>query len=199
MMLTLQEKALLVKLLYLNQQNSVAAVKEFRRMQQIRRGPMSPCALLKKVQEFETTGQLGILPGRGRKQIPSSSVEDVGTAVVEASNQSPHGSDVAPPDIDRHIKKLLRQHFTDAREISRHFPTAWPPRSPDITPCDFWLWSFLKDNIYRKRPATLPDLKDSIRRHVLDIPAESLRLAVVNMVLRLEHIVEHEGGHIEQF
>ncbi|GBN55877.1 hypothetical protein AVEN_26396-1 [Araneus ventricosus] len=54
-------------------------------------------------------------------------------------------------------------------------------------------------NIYRKGPESLPDLKDSIRRHVLDIPADSLRSAVENMVLRLEHIVEHEGGHIEQF
>ncbi|GBM52832.1 hypothetical protein AVEN_154166-1 [Araneus ventricosus] len=62
---TLQEKALLVKLFYLNQQNSVAAVNVFRRMNQI-------------------------LRGRGRKQIPSSSVEDVATAVVEASSQSRH-------------------------------------------------------------------------------------------------------------
>ncbi|GBO38315.1 hypothetical protein AVEN_144811-1, partial [Araneus ventricosus] len=49
--------------------------------------------------------------------------------------------------------------------------------------------------LYRRRPASLPDLKASIRRHVLDIPADSLRSVVENMVLRLEHIVEH----IEQF
>ncbi|GBO27039.1 hypothetical protein AVEN_18024-1 [Araneus ventricosus] len=104
-----------------------------------------------------------------------------------------------PPHIDRRVKQLLRRHFTDARVISCYFPAAWPSRSPDITPYDFWLWGFLKDNIYPKRPAPLPDLKDSIRRHVLDTPADSLRSAVENMVLRLEHIVEHEGGHIEQF
>ncbi|GBL83841.1 hypothetical protein AVEN_132714-1 [Araneus ventricosus] len=151
-----------------------------------------------------TATNIGILPGRGRKQIPSSSVEDVPTAVVEASSQSPHGSPehllrdgdsevrttFAPPHINRRVKQFLRQHFTDARVISRHFPTAWPPRSPDSTTCDFWLWGFLRDNIYRKRPASLPDLKDSIRRHVRDIPADSLRSAVENMVLRLEHIVE---------
>ncbi|GBM10614.1 hypothetical protein AVEN_21933-1 [Araneus ventricosus] len=101
--------------------------------------------------------------------------------------------DGVPHHIDRRVKQLLRQHFTDTRVIRSHFPTAWP-RSPDIIPCDFWLWGFLKDNIYRKRPASLPDLKDSIRRHVLDILS-----AVENMVLRLEHIVEHEGEHIEQF
>ncbi|GBN56346.1 hypothetical protein AVEN_11436-1 [Araneus ventricosus] len=61
-------------------------------MKQIRRGPMSLSALRKMIQKFETTGQLGILPVRGRKQIASSSFEDVATAVFEASNQSPHGS-----------------------------------------------------------------------------------------------------------
>ncbi|GBO33572.1 hypothetical protein AVEN_218360-1 [Araneus ventricosus] len=107
--------------------------------------------------------------------------------------------DGALPHINRRVKHLLRQHFTDARVISGHFPTAWPPRSPDITPSDFCLWGFLKDNIYRKRPASLPDLKNRIRRHVLDIAADSFRSAVENMVLRIEHIVEHKGGHVEQF
>ncbi|GBM41323.1 hypothetical protein AVEN_241483-1 [Araneus ventricosus] len=107
--------------------------------------------------------------------------------------------DGAHPHIYRRVKQWLRQHFTDARMISYNFPTAWPPRSPDITPCDFWLWGFLKDNIYRKRPASLPDLKDSIRGHVLNIQADSLRSAVETMILRLEHIVEHEVRHIEQF
>ncbi|GFX25433.1 uncharacterized protein TNCV_1424171 [Trichonephila clavipes] len=27
---------------------------------------------------------------------------------------------------------------------SRVFPTAWPPRSPDLNPCDFWLWGYIK-------------------------------------------------------
>ncbi|GBO01185.1 hypothetical protein AVEN_234091-1 [Araneus ventricosus] len=107
--------------------------------------------------------------------------------------------DGAPPHIDHHVKQLLRHHFTDARVISPHFRTACPPLSPDITLCDFWLWGFLKDNIYRKSPASLSDMKDSIRRHFLHILADSLRSAVENMVLQLYHIVEREEGHIEQF
>ena len=27
----------------------------------------------------------------------------------------------------------------------------WPPYSPDLNPCDFFLWGFLKDNVYRHR------------------------------------------------
>ena len=37
-----------------------------------------------------------ILSGRGRNQIPSSSIENVITAVVEASSQSPHGNISVP-------------------------------------------------------------------------------------------------------
>ncbi|GBO43161.1 hypothetical protein AVEN_181881-1 [Araneus ventricosus] len=69
-------------------------------MKQIRRGPMSPCALRKMIQKFETTGQLSIFLGRVRKQILSSSLENVDTAVVEASSQSVHGS-VSVPIVSR--------------------------------------------------------------------------------------------------
>ena len=33
----------------------------------------------------------------------------------------------------------------------------WPPRSPDLTVCDFFLWGFVKDNVYDPQlPKTLP-------------------------------------------
>ncbi|GIY75940.1 DUF4817 domain-containing protein [Caerostris extrusa] len=38
-------------------------------MKQIRRSSMSPCVLREMIQKFETPGQFGILPDRGRKQI----------------------------------------------------------------------------------------------------------------------------------
>jgi hypothetical protein len=28
----------------------------------------------------------------------------------------------------------------------------WPPRNPDLTTCDFFLWGFLKDLVYVRRP-----------------------------------------------
>ncbi|GFU93752.1 uncharacterized protein TNCV_1888041 [Trichonephila clavipes] len=63
------------------------------------------------------------------------------------------------------VHQLLRQALTDVRVNSRFFSTAWPRRSPNLTPCDFWLWSFLKDNIYRERLITVFDFKNSIRLH----------------------------------
>ncbi|GBN41794.1 hypothetical protein AVEN_119727-1 [Araneus ventricosus] len=51
----------------------------------------------------------------------------------------------APPYIATPMKKLLNLHFGNDRIISRHFSTTWPLRSPDLHPCDFLLWGYLKD------------------------------------------------------
>lgn len=39
----------------------------------------------------------------------------------------------------------------------------WPSRSPDLSLADFFLWVFLKNNIYRNKPRTtriIPELRD---------------------------------------
>ncbi|GFU79407.1 DUF4817 domain-containing protein [Trichonephila clavipes] len=95
-----------------NQQNSVAAVKEFYRKKRIRRGPMSPYALRKMIQKLETTGQLCFLPCRERNQISSSSIENVATAVVEASSQPPDGS-VSVPIVSR----ILDMPYSTVRKM----------------------------------------------------------------------------------
>ena len=39
-----------------------------------------------------------------------------------------------------------------------------PSRSPDATPCDFFLWGYVKDQVYvSPLPASIPELKVRIR------------------------------------
>jgi len=39
----------------------------------------------------------------------------------------------------------------------------WPPRSPDLTPCEFFLWGFVKDTVFvPPLPANLQDLRNRI-------------------------------------
>ncbi|GBL94656.1 hypothetical protein AVEN_83973-1 [Araneus ventricosus] len=71
--------------------------------------------------------------------------------------------DGASPHIETPVKQLLNLHFGNGRITSRHFPTAWPPRSPDLNPCDFWLWGYLKDVVYGGPIANLAELKTSLR------------------------------------
>ncbi|GFV88515.1 transposable element tc3 transposase [Trichonephila clavipes] len=77
--------------------------------------------------------------------------------------------DGAPPHITRCFKDVLKHHFTEESMISRQFLHLRPPRSPDLNPCDFWLWGHLRQLVSCDQPRTLPDLKDSISRHVLNM------------------------------
>ena len=38
----------------------------------------------------------------------------------------------------------------------------WPPRSPDLTPPDFYLWGKLKGSVYAHNPRTTDELKQKI-------------------------------------
>lgn len=105
--------------------------------------------------------------------------------------------DGAPPHISRCVKDVLKTHFTEERVISRHFPYPWPPRSPDLNPCDFWLWGNLKHLVSRDNPRTLPDLKDSISQHVRNISPNTLRSAVEHALLRIQIVADNNGNHVE--
>ena len=47
--------------------------------------------------------------------------------------------DGAPPHWGLIVRDFLNETFPN-RWIGRNCPTPWPPRSPDITPLDFFLW-----------------------------------------------------------
>ncbi|GFX00260.1 transposable element tc3 transposase [Trichonephila clavipes] len=105
--------------------------------------------------------------------------------------------DGIPPHITRCVKDVLKHHFTEERMISRQIRHLWPPRSPDLNTCDFWLWGHLKQLVSCDEPRTLPDLKDSISRHVLNISLNTLRSTVEHAILRFQIVAENDGHHVE--
>ena len=56
----------------------------------------------------------------------------------------------------------------------------WPPYSPDLNPCDYLLWWYLRERIYCNNPQTLADLKDNIRREIRHIPSDMIGRVVDN-------------------
>ena len=48
------------------------------------------------------------------------------------------------------------------RFLSLHNNTKWPPRSPDLTPCDFFLWGYLKDKVFMTPTESLNVLRQRI-------------------------------------
>lgn len=91
----------------------------------------------------------------------------------------------------RDTMALLRDLFGE-RIISRRSDFNWPPRSPDLTAPDCFLWGYLKERVYVNKPATIPQLKQNIRNEIQAITPEILRKVMQN-VLERAHI--RANGH----
>ena len=73
----------------------------------------------------------------------------------------------------------------------------WSPRSPDLNPLDYSVWSILKDRVYKPRPSNLQELKDKIREEVSNLSEDLLRRIVLNLRSRAELYIANNGGHFE--
>jgi hypothetical protein len=73
----------------------------------------------------------------------------------------------------------------------------WPPRSPDLTSPDFFLWSDLKDTVYRSNPRDLKQLKMNITRAVEEVNEGTLRKVARNMVKRVDKCIEMNGHNFQ--
>jgi hypothetical protein len=75
----------------------------------------------------------------------------------------------------------------------------WPPRSPDITSPDFFLWSYLKDTVYQSNPRDLKQLKMNITRAIEEVNEGTLRKVVRNMVNCINKCTEMNGHHLNTY
>ena len=112
----------------------------------------------------------------------------------------------ATSDYALRIRQLLNREFPGrwmGRGSARHpAPVAWPPRSPDLTPLDFWVWGHLKQQIFTQdfRPRTIDELKDAIRRAVAELNEdEEVRVRVFGEFRRrLDECVRRGGQSVER-
>ena len=64
--------------------------------------------------------------------------------------------------------------FFNEKWIGRGGPVAWPPRSPDLTSPDYFLWSFVQEQVMAVAPTTPDDMKEIIRRACTEITPQML-------------------------
>ncbi|GFG40045.1 hypothetical protein Cfor_00135, partial [Coptotermes formosanus] len=74
--------------------------------------------------------------------------------------------------------------------------TAWPPRSPDLSAFDFFLWGYLKQKVYVNRPNTIQGLKDNVRAHTARIPQATLWKVMHSVRQSVEFCLESGGAHL---
>lgn len=106
--------------------------------------------------------------------------------------------DGAPAHYGTQVREYLNATFP-GRWIGRGSTNiAWPARSPDLTPLDFYVWGTLKEKVYSVQIQNREQLLDRISQ-----AAEQIRQMSVNLNgqirTRLNICVEKEGGHFENF
>jgi len=78
--------------------------------------------------------------------------------------------------------------------LARH---SWPPRSPDKTSCDFFLWGCVKERVYvQPLPADLDELTNRITAAVNSVTEDTLRRVWDEFSYRVD-VRAAGGGHIE--
>ena len=77
-----------------------------------------------------------------------------------------------------------------------HEKLEWPPRSCDLTPCDFFLWGYVKSKVCVNRPQTILQLKEEIQRVINDINRDVCEKVITNFIDRVTACRESGGGHM---
>lgn len=104
--------------------------------------------------------------------------------------------DGCPAHFGRNVRNWLDNHFPE-RWIGRGGPVAWPPRSPDLTPLDFFVWGFLKERVYATPVETREELINRIRNVCDEIRVHHLVSVRRSIVRRYQLCVGQNGSHFE--
>lgn len=108
--------------------------------------------------------------------------------------------DGCPAHFYRGVRQWLDENYP-LRWIGRGGPTPWPARSPDLTPCDFYLWGHMKDLVYpANQPATsVEELRQRILAAAEQIKTSiSTRATVSEVRRRLRACIRNNGRQFEQ-
>jgi len=83
--------------------------------------------------------------------------------------------------------------------IGRDGPTPWPPRSPDITPLDFFLWRHVKDKVFSTPVPDITNLKARITDAFATITEHMLESTWREIEYRLDVLRATKGAHVEVY
>ena len=73
----------------------------------------------------------------------------------------------------------------------------WPPRSPDLTQPDYFLWGAAKSSVYSGNPKTLDELKTAITHYVKLVTRETLVKVFYNKLKRVNLCIQENGKHFQ--
>lgn len=139
------------------------------------------------------------LTSRKYLDILKTAVEDFTDSLpIDKYLSSWYQLDGAPAHCTQEVSMELDRLFED-RWIRRLGPWNWPPRSPDITPLDFYLWGTLKDKVYNQTPIqNREELERRVIQAIENLDPLEIRNATTNAVhRRIRKCLEVNGQRFE--
>lgn len=105
--------------------------------------------------------------------------------------------DGAPAHYSAPVVEWLNETYPN-RWIGRNGPILWPPRSPDLTPLDFYLWGYLKGEVYEVEINTREQLIERIENACAKIRDNLLNTDLIQaLTRRLQLCLIQDGGIFE--
>lgn len=105
--------------------------------------------------------------------------------------------DGAPAHTARSVADFLTNTFSHHIGGDQRAFIAWPPRSPDLNPLDFYLWGDAKCNVYKTQSSTLDELRQKLIDYFAAVSPETLRKLPDEFHNRILRCIENEGRLIE--
>lgn len=103
--------------------------------------------------------------------------------------------DGAPAHKDENTQEWLRRNtpaFIDK--------DTWPGYSPDLNVCDYRLWGWMKQQVYKgEMPKTIPELCNRIEKAWDELPTELIQKWISEFPARLQKVIDTKGTQIQQY
>jgi len=104
--------------------------------------------------------------------------------------------DGAPAHNAGQVQEYLSQRFP-GKWIGTRSEVPWPARSPDLTPLDFFLWGYVKNQVYGNSFETEQQLLESVTGAFNSITPEILNSVLNSTVQRAYLCLENNGNLFE--
>jgi len=106
--------------------------------------------------------------------------------------------DGVPPHWHKEVREYLPGRWVGRAAATDNTFCTSPPRSPYLIVCDFFLWGFVKGNVYvPPLPKTLPELRERINTAVGNVTQDMLERVWREWEYRLDICRVIRGAHIE--
>ena len=103
--------------------------------------------------------------------------------------------DGAPAHTSRLTLVWQETTFRD-RLISNKSDFMWPPCSPDLNPCEFFLRGYMKE-VHRAQPGSTAEVKQLIQELLASIDEERLQRVTIQFSFRVKRCIATSGEFFE--